>query len=70
MPLLIDDEFNVSFKINGLSRALSNLKNKGYRLAANFEANGDHVEVHGLIGVDIIQYLKTLKMINCINGSA
>ena len=69
MLMLIDDQFDINFNVKGLGQAVSNLRDKGFKLAADYN-DGDLVKVHGLIGVDIIQYLKQNQMINCINGSA
>ena len=66
--MLVDRQFDINFSCNGLGQAVSNIKDKGYRLAAEYE--GDSVTVHGLIGVDIIQYIKPNQVINCLNGSA
>ena len=46
--------------LKGLGQAVSNLKAKGHKLAAEYN-NGDFVDVYGLIAVDIIQYLKQTK---------
>ena len=66
--MLVDNQFDISFKVRGLGQAVSNIKAKRHRLAAEYD--GDCVTVHGLIGVDIIQYLKPNQMIDCLNGSA
>ena len=70
MLMLIDDQFDISFDVKGLGQAVNNLKSSGHILAADYEADSDLVTVHGLIGVDVIQNLKQVKMINCMNGSA
>ena len=70
MLMLIDDQFDISFDVKGLGQAVKNLKSNGHTLAADYEADSDLVTVHGLIGVDIIQFLKQVHMINCMNGSA
>ena len=67
--MLVDKEFDINFAIQGLGQAVSNIKSKGYRLAAEYES-GDSVTVHGLIGVDIIQHIKPNQVIKCLNGSA
>ena len=66
--MLVDSQFDINFKVKGLGQAVTNMKTRGFRLAAEYE--GDSVTVHGLIGVDIIQYLKPAKMVSCFNGSA
>ena len=66
--MLVDDQFDISFNVPGLSLALENLKTLGHELAADFN-NKDLVSVHGLIGVDVVQHLKQVQMIKCMNGS-
>ena len=68
--MLVDDQFDISFDVKGFGQAVRNLKSQGQKLAADFDADKDIVTVHGLVGVDIIQYLKQIQMINCMNGSA
>ena len=66
--MLVDSQFDINFKVKGLGQAMTNMKTRGFRLAAEYE--GDSVTVHGLIGVDIIQYLKPARIVSCFNGSA
>ena len=70
MLMLIDDQFDISFDVRGLGQAVTNLKSNGHILAADLKTDSDLVTVHGLIGVDVIQFLKQVRMINCMNGSA
>ena len=67
--LLVDQQFDISLKVHGLSQAVSNIKSRGFRLAAKYEG-GDSVTIHGLVGVIIIQFIKPNQIINCLNGSA
>lgn len=69
MLMLVDDQFDISLNVKGLKLALNNLRKEGYDLAANFD-DSDTLSVHGLIGVDIIQFLGQMQMFNCMNGSA
>ena len=66
--MLVDDQFDISFNVPGLSLALNNLKALGHKLAADFN-DKDLVSVHGLIGVDIVQHLKQMQMVKCMDGS-
>ena len=68
--MLVDDDFDISFKIKGLGNAISNLVSKGCNLAALYKENSDDIKVHGLLGVDVIQHLKSMRMISVLNGSA
>ena len=63
--LLVDDNFEISFKIPGFGQTIKNIKSKNFKLAAHFKTN-DQIQVNGLVGVDFIQKLK-LKMVPCLN---
>ena len=47
MPILVDSDFNLEFKVNAFGHAISNLKNLGFQLAADFDANSDLIKVDG-----------------------
>ena len=68
--ILVDDQFDISFDIRGFSQAVKKIKSNNLTLAADFEADTDTVSVQGLVGVDIIQFLKQTQMVNCLNGTA
>ena len=68
MPLLIDKDFDLSFKIDGLQTAISNIKSK-FRLAPH-KHDGDQVRLDGLLGVDAIQFFSQFDLVKCLNGSA
>ena len=70
MPLLVDDQFDINLKVKGLSQTVNNFKTKNYKLAADFKDGHNQVHVHGLIGVDAIQFFKDMKIIDCMYGSA
>lgn len=60
VPVLIDDinnEFNVPQK--------KKLENLNYRLGADYIKYNKPMPVHGLIGVNLIQFMGSLHMINC-----
>ena len=77
LPVLVDEDFDINLKIDHFGEVKKNLNNLKYKLA--FTDNGsDQVRIHGLIGVDIIQFMdmKTipdqiiceLPSVNCINA--
>ena len=68
--MLVDDQFDISFNVKGFGQAVKNLNANGQYLAADFEADNDTISVQGLIGVDVIQFLKQAQIIPCMNGSA
>ena len=68
LPVLVDEDFDINLKIDNFGKVKKNLNNLKYKLA--FTDNGsDQVRIHGLIGVDIIQFMD-MKMIKCMNGIA
>ncbi|CAL4109993.1 unnamed protein product, partial [Meganyctiphanes norvegica] len=67
--VLVDDQFDINFKINGFAKALENFKSNGYRLAAVHDES-DQISVQGLIGVDLIQHFSEISKIKCIGGAA
>ena len=68
--MLVDDDFDISFNVKGLRNAISNIESKGCNLAALYSKDSDDIQVHGLLGVDVIQHLKPMRMIDVLNGSA
>ena len=68
LPVLVDEDLDINLNIDYFGEVKKNLKNPTYKLA--FADNGsDQVRVHGLIGVDIIQFMD-MKMIKCMNRIA
>ena len=67
-PVLVDEDFDINLKIDHFGEVKKNLNNLKYKLA--FTDNGsDQVRIHGLIGIDIIQFMD-MKTIKCMNGIA
>ena len=64
-PILIDNSFGVDMNVRGFKESISNISKLNYKLAANY-----HEPIHGLIGADVIQFIKELKIIDCMHGSA
>ena len=67
LPFLVDADFNLSFTVDGLKDAHSNVA-KQYNLMDQFHDNT--VVLEGLIGVDAIQYLENVSLVNCLGGIA
>ena len=70
LPVLVDDQFDIDLNVQGLGKSVQNFKRNQLELSANYNLDSDKVHVHGLIGVDIIQFIKELRIINCMHGSA
>ena len=69
LPLLIDRDFKVAIEVNGLKDCVQNLKNLRFPLAAEYGESCESIVVNGLIGSDIIQYIK-FETSKCMHGSA
>ena len=73
IPFLVSNDLYLDFEVNGLKLALYNLKYNGYELADNFLNNLDSEEVRGvqgLIGIDVLQFIKPFSFVNCMHGTA
>ena len=68
LPVLIDDEFDMNLRFVNFKSIKSNLLNLNYKLAFLHEKND--IRVHGLLGIDVIQFMKNIKMVDCMKGSA
>ena len=56
LPVLVDDDFDIEFKFDNSKDVLLNLKDLQNNLAFT-NNNKEVINVHGLIGVDIIQFV-------------
>ena len=63
--MLIDASFNVELKVRGIKESINNIQNHNYKLASNYDE-----PILGLIGADLIQFIKELKIVQCMQGSA
>ena len=68
LPVLIDGEFDMNFRFDDFKSVKNNLINLNYKLAFLHKQNDVHV--HGLLGVDVIQFMKNIKMVDYMKGSA
>ena len=69
LPVLVDNDFAISFNIDGLADVFSNFEQLNLKLAAELVGSND-IRVHGLIGIDFIQFIKPMKVVDCMNGVA
>ena len=66
---LVDDDIDMKFCVPGLRDAINNLTEKVVKLAADFSCiKKDTLHVHGLLGVDLLQYLRPMMLINLMGG--
>ncbi len=72
LPALLDDNFNIEFKVPCLDLAVKNIHKAGFNLNDNSLVNSgkESVKLDGLLGVDFIQFFGKIKMIKCLNGTA
>ena len=69
VPILVDKDFRMSYRVNALSVAISNLKENFTLADTNYEAPSDSVTLDGILGIDVIQCMKGLHVENCMKGS-
>ena len=72
MPVLIDSDLQVLLKLPDLDQVVYNLTNRGYEFADSsfdLKSNGK-VELEGILGVDVLQFLPELNLTKILNGSA
>ena len=67
MPFFVDDDFGMDFKFEGISKVLRNLANLNFKFAFTHNFS-DHVQVQGLIGEDLIQYMVGAKLVDCMGA--
>ena len=70
LPILVDEDFNLEFNVSDFPNVISNIKNLGFKFAADLHEESSLVKVDGLIGVDLIQYMDSMEIIECMYGSA
>ena len=68
LPVLVDEDFDINLNMDHFGEVKKNLNNLKHKLAFT-DNDSDQVRVHGLIGVDIIQFMD-MNIIKCINGIA
>ena len=72
LPMLIDDQLDLKFKVAGMNELVSNFKGQNIELADeffNYPRNHDLFRINVLLGIDAIQWLPQVIMKKCLNGS-
>ena len=69
LPMFVDPLFKLDLEVRGLQQLTQNLKKLNYNLGADLPTNSDMVPIDGLLGIDIIQFIK-FNTIPCMNGQA
>ena len=69
LPVLVDDDFGIKFKFDNYKNVLLILRDLNYNLTfANSHEKVIHV--HSLVGVDVMQFMKNVKIMNYMKKSA
>ena len=69
LPIFIDDKFEVNLEVRGLRQAITNLRALNISLGAEYNDSSDRLEIDGLIGSDLIQYID-FYAVKCMAGRA
>ena len=69
MPIFIDENFYVDLEVRGLSQVVKNLRALDCPLGATYNKNSDKLQIDGLIGMDVIQYID-FSTVKCMAGRA
>ena len=67
IPFLISEDVNLSYTIEGLTDALTNIRSRFPDCAIGGES--DEVQLEGLLGVDAIQCFYCFQRVSCLGGS-
>ena len=71
LPVLIDNEFDISIRVSDLPLAVDNIEMEGFKLAdPTIGREGEVIKLQGLLGVNIIQFITKMEKIRCLNGTA
>ena len=72
LPMLIDDNLNITLNVANIKTAVSNIQNVGHVPADDtlLDLNDDQIFLNGLLGVDFLQSFCCLELVPCLAGSA
>ena len=70
MPILVDNEFDITLNVINFDQALKNFNSNNFKLAANFEGDTTKICIQGLVGCDILQFVRELRVVACMDGPA
>ena len=73
IPVLFDSSLDLDFSMNGLPEAMTNIQAQGYNLGCSAlrDCSSNRIEnIHGLLGIDILQFLPKWNLIPCAGGFA
>jgi len=67
LPVLVNDEFDLSFCVNGLPTAHDNISQ---RFNLTEKIRSENVVLDGLLGVDALQCFADMQTVDCLGGKA
>ena len=65
-PVLVDKEFNIPYQFQHLRSIEKNLKQRNSKIAFTFTRHKNKIKISGLIGVDLIERMDNLRIIDCM----
>jgi len=69
IPILMDENLDVSYYVEGLQSVYSNIARKGHKIA-DAGCNSNHVSIDILLGTDALSIMRPFSFIDCLDGSA
>ena len=69
-PVLVDKEFNIPYQFPHLRSIKKKLKQCNSKFAFTFSRHNNKRKISGLIGVDLIERMNNLKIIDCMRSKA
>jgi hypothetical protein len=70
VPILVDENFEMSFEIHSLGLAVKNVQNSFKLADVSLVTNTDVIVLDGILGVDVIQCFHSFGVVPCLKGSA
>ena len=67
--VLVDQEFNIPNQFPHLRSIEKNLKKHNSKFAFTFSRHNNKIKISGLFGVDLIERMDNLKIIDCMRGA-
>ena len=69
LPIFVDQTFKLELEVRGLQQLVSNLNKLNYPLGADYPTNSDRMQIDGLIGIDLLQFMQFVS-VPCMHGQA
>ena len=69
LPIFVDPMFKLDLEVLGLKQLTRNLKALNYSLGADYPTDSDKIQISGLLGMDLIQFMQ-FSTVPCMHGQA